>query len=215
MSISSLTSSSPLRIVSKRSEPPVKISTPKNFRLGPHLTFTSSSSSAAMPSRTCLTSSRLEKSSTLRRNTALPATSTNAFFLLPPNRLLAPAAQIIAAHYESSCSIPKVKNQMSEFSTGWQPQSRRLWGWRGKAIPNPFDFAQGSAALEAATLCSSIHKFTRYQVLILDPPPGGLARIERMLDTLHFRYKVGQFHQFGRGASAGKHNLNRGISLLY
>ncbi len=38
---------------------------------------------------------------------------------------------------------------------GWQPQIRRIWGWLCRfwsfAIPNPFDFAQGSAALEAAT----------------------------------------------------------------
>jgi hypothetical protein len=50
-----------------------------------------------MPNSTCFTSPRLAKSSTLRRKTARPATSTNAFFLFPPNRLLVPAAQIIAA----------------------------------------------------------------------------------------------------------------------
>jgi hypothetical protein len=38
---------------------------------------------------------------------------------------------------------------------GWQPQIQRIWGWLrcfwSFTIPNPFDFAQGSAALEAAT----------------------------------------------------------------
>jgi hypothetical protein len=34
----------------------------------------------------------------------------------------------------------------------------------GKAIPNPFDFAQGSASLEAATHLSSVHKFACYKI---------------------------------------------------
>ncbi len=41
--------------------------------------------------------------------------------------------------------------------TGWQPQSRRLWGWWDKSHPQ--------AAIEAATLPSSIHKLICHRVL--------------------------------------------------
>jgi len=59
-----------------------------------------------MANKVCFTSSRLVKSSTLRRNAALPATSTKGFFLFPPNRLLAPAAQMITPTFLLIAKVP-------------------------------------------------------------------------------------------------------------